>query len=100
LPPEGGHPKKASASNSHCTHTRQGVTKSALARRLNTTRSNITQLLGGGRNLTLGKLAEMADALGCKVELHLAARRQAAVLGEAKHVLAPTKDRAGTTAKR
>jgi transcriptional regulator with XRE-family HTH domain len=51
---------------------RQGVTKADMARCLGTTRGNMTQLLAGSRNLTLGKLAEMADALGCKIELRMA----------------------------
>lgn len=50
---------------------RQGVNKAELARRLGRTRGHVTQLLAGGRNLTLGSIAEMADALGCKVEINL-----------------------------
>jgi hypothetical protein len=50
---------------------RQDVTKAELARRLGRTRGHVTQLLDGGRNLTLGSIAEVADALGCKVEIGL-----------------------------
>ena len=49
-----------------------GVTRAELARRLGSTRGHITQLLAGGRNLTLGTIAEIADALGCTVEVKVA----------------------------
>lgn len=57
---------------------RQGVSKSELARRMDRTRGHVTQLLAGGRNFTLGSIAEIADAIGCKVEVRLEARRRAA----------------------
>lgn len=50
---------------------RQGLSKADLARRLGTTRSHVTQLLAGGRNLMLGSIAEIADAVGCKLEVRL-----------------------------
>lgn len=52
---------------------RQGVTQAELARRLDTTRGHVSQILAGGRNLTLATIAEVADALGCRVEVRLAA---------------------------
>jgi transcriptional regulator with XRE-family HTH domain len=48
-----------------------GVTRAELARRMDRTRGHVTQLLAGGRNLTLGSLAEIADAIGCKIEVNV-----------------------------
>jgi antitoxin HicB len=53
---------------------RQGLTKAALAGRMGRSRGHVTQLLSG-RNLTLRTLAEVADALGCKVQLSIAPAR-------------------------
>jgi hypothetical protein len=50
---------------------RQGVNKAEFARRLGRTRAHVTQLLAGDSNLTLGSIAEMADALGCTAEINL-----------------------------
>lgn len=49
----------------------RGINQSQLARRLNKTKGYISQLLGGGRNLTLRTLADVADALDCLVEFTL-----------------------------
>jgi hypothetical protein len=57
---------------------RQGLTKAALAARMGRTRGDITQILSGGRNLTLRTLAEVADALGCKVTIGIVPQRGAA----------------------
>jgi antitoxin component HigA of HigAB toxin-antitoxin module len=66
---------------------RQGLTKAALAERMGRTRGDITQILSGNRNLTLRTLAEVAEALGCQVELALVPqRRKAAHPGRAKKV--------------
>lgn len=48
---------------------RQGVSKAELARRLGRTRGYITQILAGSRNFTLRTLADVANALGCRVHL-------------------------------
>jgi hypothetical protein len=48
---------------------RQRVSKSDLARRMNTTRANVTQLLGGGRSMTLRTLAHVAHTLGKRIEI-------------------------------
>jgi len=47
----------------------QGVTKTELAQRLDRTKGFVTQLLGGDRNLTLRTLADLAGALGHRVDL-------------------------------
>jgi transcriptional regulator with XRE-family HTH domain len=48
-----------------------GLNRSQLAERLGKTKALVTQLLGGGRNLTLRTVADVAGALGYKVELKL-----------------------------
>src|SRR5258706_140745 len=45
-----------------------------LARKLGKSRAWVTKLLFGPRNLTLFTAVEVADALGCDVELHLSPR--------------------------
>lgn len=47
----------------------KGVTKADLARLLDTSPANVTQLLSGDRNMTLNTLAEVLYVLGFKVEL-------------------------------
>jgi transcriptional regulator with XRE-family HTH domain len=42
------------------------MTKADLARALETSKSNVTQLLGGQRNMTLATLADIAEAMGTK----------------------------------
>lgn len=59
-----------------------GITRAEVARRMGRTRGHVTQLLGGGRNLTLGSVAEMADALGCRVEVTIRPRAQAKSKGD------------------
>jgi transcriptional regulator with XRE-family HTH domain len=48
-----------------------GLTKADLARELPSSRSHISQLLSGGRNMTLRTLADMGHILGCKVTVTL-----------------------------
>jgi hypothetical protein len=57
---------------------RQDLTKAALAAKMGRTRGDITQILSGSRNLTLRTLAEVADALGCKVTIGIALQHGAA----------------------
>lgn len=56
-----------------------GMMKKELADKLGKTKGYISQILGG-RNLTLRTLADIADALGCKV--HLGLRRKQSSSGE------------------
>ena len=53
-----------------------GVTRAELSRRLGVTRSSITQMLAGDRNLTLATLADVGTALGVRwgIESHTARR--------------------------
>src|SRR3954467_8196445 len=52
-----------------------GLTQSELAARLGKTKGFVSQILGGGKNLTLRTLADVAGALGCKVEIQLRAEK-------------------------
>jgi ribosome-binding protein aMBF1 (putative translation factor) len=45
-----------------------GLSKTELARRLGKSKGFVSQLLAGGRNLTLRTLADVADALDCRVQ--------------------------------
>lgn len=59
----------------------QGVTRAQLAERTNTSRSNITQVLTGSRNMTLRTLADIGFALGVDIEVRF--RRKVVGLQEA-----------------
>src|SRR5258708_34367211 len=52
-----------------------GLTQSDLATRLGKTKGFVSQILGGGKNLTLRTLADVAGALGCKVQIQLRAEK-------------------------
>jgi transcriptional regulator with XRE-family HTH domain len=43
------------------------ITKTELARRLGKSKGFVSQILSGGRNLTLRTIADVADALDCRV---------------------------------
>ena len=47
------------------------INQSELAARLGKTKGYVSQLMGGGRNLTLRTLADVADALGCRVRVQV-----------------------------
>ena len=47
----------------------EGVTRAELAERIGTSRSHITQLLSGSRNLTVHTLSDLAFLLGHKIRL-------------------------------
>ena len=51
----------------------QGVTRAELARRLNRTPGFVSQVLGGGKNLTLRTIADVARALSLRASLKLRA---------------------------
>lgn len=55
-----------------------GVTRAELARRMSRTPGFVTQVLGGGRNLTLRTIADIAAAMSVRPELKLS-REQTAV---------------------
>ncbi|HLX06715.1 MAG TPA: helix-turn-helix transcriptional regulator [Thermoanaerobaculia bacterium] len=54
-----------------------GLAKSELAARLGKTKGFVSQVLGGGRNLTLRTLADFAGAIGCRVRVDLSPRAEA-----------------------
>jgi len=49
---------------------RQNISKADLATRLGKSKSHVTQLLNGSRNMTLRTLADIAYALGADVHTH------------------------------
>lgn len=61
-----------------------GLSKVALAERIGSSKSNVTQLMSGSRNMTVRTLADIAAALGCKVTIRLdrAAQETPAECGE------------------
>ena len=52
-----------------------GISKAQLAKRMGRTKGFITQLLSGGRNLTLRTLAGLADALEARVTITVSKNR-------------------------
>jgi transcriptional regulator with XRE-family HTH domain len=54
--------------------SREGITKAQLAQRLGRSKGFVSQILAGGRNLTLRTVADVADALGHRVKV-IACRR-------------------------
>lgn len=55
------------------------VTQAELARRMDRTPGFVSQLLGGGRNLTLRTIADIAAALSLRASFKLSSERMAAV---------------------
>lgn len=47
------------------------MTQSELAERLGKTKGFVSQILGGGRNLTLRTLSDVADALECSIQVEI-----------------------------
>lgn len=62
----------------------EGVTKTELAKKLGKTKGFVSQILAGGRNLTLRTIADVADALGRSV--HIQCEKPQQVEKEAKVV--------------
>ncbi len=52
--------------------SQEGITKAELARRLGKTKGFVSQVLAGGRNLTLRTIADIADSLKCRIRIQLA----------------------------
>jgi len=57
------------------------ISKADLARALNKSKSHVTQLLSGERNMTLATLADLADAIGLRVQVRLAEPAQPRIKG-------------------
>lgn len=51
----------------------RGLTKADIARMTGQSKAHITQLLNGGRNMTLRTLADIAHTMGLKVSIQLVA---------------------------
>jgi len=56
---------------------RQGISKAELARRLGKTKGFVSQILAGGRNLTLRTIADVADTLECQVRVQVLSQTDA-----------------------
>lgn len=61
------------------------ISKMELARRLGKTRSYVTQILSGSRNMTLGSLSDICFALGFKPEIRLPVEESEVNLSHEKH---------------
>ena len=59
----------------------EGISKAQLAKRLGKTKGLISQLLSGGRNLTLRTLAGLVDALGYRVTITVSKDRDSRSVG-------------------
>jgi transcriptional regulator with XRE-family HTH domain len=57
---------------------REGITKVELAKRLGKTKGFVTQIIAGDKNLTLRTMADVADALGHRVDVRLKRQPRAA----------------------
>ena len=57
-----------------------GITQTELSAKLGKTKGFVSQILGGGKNLTLRTLADVAGALDCKVQVELKPQRQCEVV--------------------
>lgn len=60
----------------HAAMDKAGVIRARLAERLGCSAPHVTQILSGERNMTLRRLADIADALGYRVEIKLKRRTQ------------------------
>ena len=56
-----------------------GLTRSEVAKRLGKTKGFVSQLLAGGRNLTLRSVADLADAIGVSLKVAVQGRRFAKI---------------------
>lgn len=54
---------------------RKKMSKVDLANALGCGKSHVTQLLNGGRNITLRTLSDLAEALNCDVQVRIKIRR-------------------------
>ena len=64
----------------------EGITQAELAQRLNRTPGYVSQVLGGGRNLTIRTIADIAEALSLRATFKLSAESREAILQHAHDV--------------
>lgn len=50
---------------------KQGLTKSAMAKKMSTSRSSLDRLLSPGKSVTLNTISQAASALGGRLEMNL-----------------------------
>lgn len=70
-----------------------GVTKAELAKRLNRSPGFVSQVFGGGRNLTLRTISDIAAALSLRPTLKLSSTPQSAPATDTQWKYAPHKGR-------
>ena len=70
----------------------QGLTRSEVAKRLGKTKGFVSQLLAGGRNLTLRTVADVADAIGISLKVAVE-QREVAKSGKRRHRVNSTRGR-------
>lgn len=63
----------------------QNMSKKELAEKLGKTKGYVSQILGGGRNLTLRTIADVADALSCRAHILLKKSVPRSGVGELLH---------------
>ena len=56
-----------------------GLTQTELAARLGKTKGFVSQIMGGGNNLTLRTLADVAGAIGCRIQVNLVPESKSSV---------------------
>ena len=61
------------------------ISKKELSRRLGKSKSFVTQLLSGSRNMTLGTLSDVCFALGFKPEIKLPVQEEVHIIKESSH---------------
>lgn len=67
----------------------QGVSKADLARRLGTSRANVTGLLSGERNLTLRTISDLAFVLGQRITMSYEPLRQGEYVSSPARIVRP-----------
>lgn len=63
-----------------CALYETGITQTELAAKLGKSKGYVSQILGGGKNLTLRTLADVAGALECEVKIELQPQREREVV--------------------
>ncbi len=63
-----------------------GISKKELARRLGKSRSYVTQILSGARNMTLGSLSDICFAIGMTPKVNLSMETTFDILGVSENI--------------
>lgn len=76
-----------------------GITKAEVARRLETSRANVTQVLAGSRNATLGTISDFAWACGMRAIVKFEPLRSGAFISQPVTQVAPRSKVVAITSK-